>query len=109
MLCLNYDFPTEWDAFVNGTNNNFAATLTRARFPYVTQGARKLTIEAVRLYTANGTAIAQATPSVDLAALSSGLSNSGSATLNLPADPAVMQRVQAQQVFLVMQYHFGAS
>jgi hypothetical protein len=109
MLNLRYDFPAEWATFVNGTAN-FAATLTRERFPYIVQGAAKLTVDAVRLYAANGTAIVQVTPTVDLAALSTGLSGSASsAALTLPADPAVMQRVQALQVFLVLQYHFGAS
>jgi len=109
MLCLRYDFPAEWATFVNGTAN-FAATLTRNRFPYIVQGAAKLTVDAVTLYAANGTQIGQLTPTIDLAALSSGLSGStGSAALSLPADPAVMQRVQALQVFLVLQYHFGTS
>jgi hypothetical protein len=109
MLNLRYDFPAEWAAFVNGTVD-FAATLTRDRFPYIVQGAPKLTIDGVRLYAANGTAIVQVTPSVDLAALSSGLSvPADSAALSLPVDPAVMQRVQARQVFVVLQYHFGAS
>ena len=49
MLCLRYDFPAEWATFVNGTAN-FAATLSRDRFPYLVQGAAKLTIDAVRLY-----------------------------------------------------------
>ena len=95
-------------AFVNGSAN-FAATLTRDRFPYMVQGALKLTIDAMRLYAANGTAIVQVTPSVDLTALSSGLSIAGSAPLSLPADPVVMQRVQARQVFLVLQYYLGAN
>jgi hypothetical protein len=57
----------------------------------------------VTLYAAN----VPVTRSADLAALSSGLG--GSAALSLPADPAVMQRVQEGQVFLVLQYHFGAT
>jgi Tc toxin complex TcA C-terminal TcB-binding domain len=109
MLCLRYDFPAEWATFVNGTAN-FAATLSRERFPYIVQGAPKLTIDKLTLYAANGAAIVQVTPSVDLTALSSGLSSAvGSAGLSLPADAAVMQRVQALQVFLVLKYHFGTS
>jgi hypothetical protein len=109
MLNLRYDFPAEWAAFVHGTVN-FAATLTRLRFPYIVQGAPKLTIDALTLYATNGAAVAQVMPTVDLAALSSGLSApAGSAALSLPDDPAVMKRVQAQQVFLVLQYHFGTT
>jgi hypothetical protein len=109
ILCLRNDFPVEWNAFVNGTGD-FSATLSRRRFPYIGQGTPKLTIDAVTLYAANGAAIVQLTPHLDLATLSSGLiSATGSAALSLPADPAVMQRVQAQQVFLVLQYHFGTN
>lgn len=75
MLCLRYDFPAEWAAFVNGTAN-FAAMLTRERFPYIVQGAAKLTIVKVTPYAANGAAVVQVTPSVDVAALSSGLHSS---------------------------------
>jgi hypothetical protein len=77
MLCLRYDFPAEWAIFVNGTAN-FAATLSRERFPYIVQGAPKLTIDKLTLCAANGAAIVQATPAVDLTALSSGLSSSPS-------------------------------
>jgi hypothetical protein len=109
MLNLRYDFPAEWATFVNGTAD-FAATLTRDRFPYIVQGALRLTVDSVTLYAANAGAIVQVTPTVDLATLSSGLGGSAaSAALSLPADPAVMQRVQGLQVFLVLQYHFGAS
>jgi hypothetical protein len=109
MVCLRYDFPAEWAAFANGAAN-FAATLTRDRFPYMTQGAAKLTIDALTLYAGNGATIVQASPSVDLGALSSGLSGAaGAASLSLPADPVVMQRSQALQVFVVLRYHFGAS
>jgi hypothetical protein len=80
----------------------------RDRFPYIAQGTPKLTVDAVTLYTANGSAIVQVTPQVDLGALSPGLSGAaGSAALSLPADAAAMHRAQAQQVFLVLQYHFG--
>jgi hypothetical protein len=49
-------------------------------------------------------------PPVDLAALSTSLSSAtGSAALSLPTDTAVLLRQQAEQVFLVLQYHFGTS
>jgi hypothetical protein len=50
------------------------------------------------------------TPAADLAGLSAGLSGSaGQALIDLPADSIVMTRVLSQQVFLVIQYHFGNS
>jgi len=61
MLNLRYDIRAEWAAFVNGTAN-FAGTLSRERFPYIVQGAAKLTIDAARLYAANGMAIVRVTP-----------------------------------------------
>jgi hypothetical protein len=108
MLNFRYDFPAERAAFVDGTAN-FAATLTRDRFPYRAGRAeadhrRGATLRCQRRNDHAGY------PTVDLAALSSGLSGStGSAALSLSADPVVMLRVQAQQVLLVLQYHFGAS
>jgi len=54
--------------------------------------------------------LASTTPPVDLAALSTSLSSAtGSAALSLPTDTAVLLRQQAEQVFLVLQYHFGTS
>jgi hypothetical protein len=107
MLSLNYDFPVEWAAFVNGTAD-FAATLSRQRFPYTVQGASKLSIDGVKLFAADRTAVVQASPTVDLVALTSGLSGpTGTATFSLAADAQVMQRIQAQQVFMVLNYHFG--
>jgi hypothetical protein len=44
-----------------------------------------------------------------VSALSTGLSSTtGTAELTLPADGTVMIADQPQQVFLVLQYHFGA-
>jgi hypothetical protein len=106
---LRYDFPTEWSAFINGTGN-FSVILEKQYFPYMVQSARKLTIDGLTLYAANAGKIAQVTPNVDLGALSSSLTAAaGTATINLPSDSAVMIRQQTQQVFLVLQYHFGMS
>jgi hypothetical protein len=106
---LRYDFPTEWSAFVNGTGN-FSVTLEKQYFPYVVQSARKLTIDGLTLYAANGSKLAQVTPNVDLGALSSGLAAAaGTAAISLPPDSMVLLRQQSQQVFLVLQYHFGMS
>jgi hypothetical protein len=109
MFCLCFDFPTEWSAFVNGTAD-FAVTLQRLFFPYAVQNARRLTVDALTLYAASSGALTSVTPTVDLTVLSAGLTGStGAAQLSLPADGTVLTRDQSQQVFLLLQYHFGIS
>jgi hypothetical protein len=109
LFCLRYDFPTQWSAFVNGTGD-FTVTLEKQYFPYAVQSARKLAIDALTLYAERAGAIASITPTVDLAGLSASLSGAtGEASLSLPGDGAVMTQDLSQQVFLVLQYHFGIS
>ena len=109
VFCLRYDFPTQWSAFVNGTGD-FSVTLDKQFFPYWVQGARKLTIDALTLYSGSAGTLAPVTPAEDLTGLSDGLSGAtGQATLSLPSDAAVMTRDLSQQVFLVLQYHSGNS
>jgi hypothetical protein len=111
MFCLRYDFPTEWSAFVNGTGN-FQMTLEKQYFPYVVQSARVLTIDDLTLYAANGNKVASVTPlaQADLNTVNGSLAQpTASAALSLPADPNVLIREQQQQVFMVLQYHFGAN
>jgi hypothetical protein len=74
------------------------------------QNAPKLTIDSLTLYAGNAQALVSVTPPADLAALSAGLSGTtGQASLSLSADDTVMVRNLPQQVFLVLQYHFGVS
>jgi hypothetical protein len=111
LFCLCYDFPTEWAAFVNGTGD-FAATLEKRHFPYAVQKRQEVTIDALRLYASSEGSIAPVSPltSADLSAQSAGLSSTaGTATLTLPPDTNVMIRDMTQQVFLVLQYHFGTA
>ena len=109
LFCLRYDFPTEWSAFVNGTGN-FTVTLAKQFFPYAVQSARTLTVDGLTLYAESAGAVSSVSPPADLAGLSAGLTGStGQALIDLPADSAVMTRVLSQQVFLVLQYHFGNS
>jgi hypothetical protein len=109
LFCLRYDFPTQWSAFVNGTGD-FAVALDKQFFPYSVQSARKLTIDGLTLYAESAGTVASVSPAVDLAGLSAGLSGSNEqADINLPADSIVLTRVPSQQVFLVLQYHFGSS
>lgn len=109
LFCLRYDFPTQWAAFVNGTGD-FQVILEKQYFPYAVQNARVLTIDALSLYAESNGSIASVSPvdSVGLSALTTGLSGTtGAATLTLSSDSTVMIQDQTQQVFLVLQYHFG--
>jgi hypothetical protein len=109
MFCLRFDFPTEWAAFVNGAAN-FQVTLDRFFFPYVTQSAAKLTIDALTLYAAEGGTMQTTTPlaTANLQAASTSLSGfSQNATLSFPVDPLVLVRSREQLVYLVLQYHFA--
>ena len=77
---------------------------------YAVQGAKKLTVDALTLYAGSGGRVASVTPAVDLTGLSAGLTGAtGAAALSLPADATVMIQDPAQQVFLVVQYHFGTA
>ena len=106
LFCLRYDFPTEWSAFVNG--GNFQVTLDRQYFPYATQSAAKLTINTLTLYAAgpDGKTISKTPAGANLPIVLNG--PDGSATLSLPPDQNVMIQDLTQQVFLVLQYRFGA-
>jgi hypothetical protein len=107
MFCLRYDFPTEWSTFINSTTADFSATLRKDHFPYLVQSA-KLTIHALTLYIASDGQPAPVTPKVDPQALSDDLNKTGAAKLILPRDDRVMKGDDAsQQVFILLQYHFG--
>jgi hypothetical protein len=109
LFCLRYDFPTQWSAFVNGTGD-FAVRLEKQYFPYAVQNATKLTIDALTLHAQSAGTVASTTPAVNLVELSNGLSGATAETsLTLPGDSTVLTRELAQQVFLVLQYHFEMS
>lgn len=109
LFTLRYDFPTEWSAFVNGASN-FQVVLQRSYFPYFVQSAKRITIDSVTTYAANNGKVASVLQqTVDLDHLSGGLSQAGSATLSLPPDKQVMAQILSQQVYLVLNYHFGMS
>jgi Tc toxin complex TcA C-terminal TcB-binding domain len=109
VFCLRYDFPTEWSAFINGTGT-FQATLETAFFLYMVQGSRKLPIDGLTLYAASGDKVVSVTPQVDLGTVTSNLAlPAARAAIGLPADPNVLIRNQQQQVFMMLQYHFGAN
>jgi hypothetical protein len=110
MFCLRYDFPTEWSTFASGASNFFRVNLERDYFPYMVQGAKRISIDDLTLYAASpsGNEVVSVTPKVDLDGLSTALGNAtGSAILRLPVDDAVLKRDPSHQVFVVLQYHFG--
>ena len=109
LFCLRYDFPTEWSAFVNGPpNSNFQVVLQKSYFPYAVQSAKRLTIDSITTY-AGSNKVFSVQQNVNFGNLSSNLTQSGSMTLSLPSDNQVMTQVLSQQVFLVVNYHFGMS
>jgi hypothetical protein len=80
------------------------------RLPYIAQSAKKLTIDGLSLYAANGDKVAVTTPlpASGIAAANTSLAlAAASATLVLPSDPGVLVRQQEQLVFMALQYHFG--
>jgi hypothetical protein len=107
LFCLCYDFPTRWSAFVNG-GGSFQVVLQKNHFPYAGQSAKQITIDAITTYAAANGKVASASQAVP-DGFSAALSGTGSAALTIPADPTVMRPVAAQQVFLVLRYHFGMS
>jgi hypothetical protein len=109
LFCLRYDFPTQWAAFVNG-GGDFAVTLEKQFFPYAVQGARKLTIDSLTLHAESNGKVASVAPAADLGALSTALSSTaGSAPVSLIGDATVLTQDLTQQVFMVLQYHFGTA
>ena len=95
---------------VRQRHRHFQVTLEKLYFPYIAQGARKLTVDSLSLYAANGDKVAVTTPlaASGLAAVNTGLASpAASAALTLTPDPAVLIRQQEQLVFMVLQYHFG--
>ena len=91
---------------MNGTGD-FVVTLEKQYFPYAVQSATKLTIDALTLHAQSAGTVVSTTPAVNLVELSNGLSGAtAEASLTLPGDSTVLTRELAQQVFLVLQYHF---
>lgn len=107
LFVLCYDFPTEWSAFVNGAPG-FQVVLQKSYFPYAVQSARQLTVDSITAYASSRGKVASASQTVP-DGFSAALSGTGSAVLSLPADPNVMRPSASQQVYLVLQYHFGMS
>jgi hypothetical protein len=100
-------FPTEWAAFVNGSDP-FTATIRRDYFPYFTQG-KTLKIDLLELYTVNDSELTRRTGDVpaDLADALNG--DDHASTLRLPADAQVLTPDAHSQVFLIIPYSLGST
>jgi hypothetical protein len=84
--------------------------LQKSFFPYFVQSAKRITIDSITTYAAHiGKVASVLQQTVDLDNLSGGLSQAGSVTLSLPPDNQVMTQILSQQVYLVLNYHFGMS
>ena len=102
LFSLRYDFPTEWSAFINGSN--FQMKLRRDYFPYLTQGL-PLTIVSLTLYAKTSGKLVQRTVTVP-GNLGSDLNGVLAASdLSFSADANVLQRVQQHEAFLIVRYH----
>ena len=66
----------------------------------------RASVDSLALYAANGTKLVCVTPNIDLSGLSAALNNNGASAVSLPADLAVLVRVQTQQVPMVIRDHF---
>jgi hypothetical protein len=111
LLCLKYDFPTEWAAFVNGSGSMpFTATIDSSFLPYYAQGMKNIAvIGSVRLVCDDDRGgLAQV--SLPASALVGSSSQPGGATLTIPAtltlphDTNVMTQDLAKQVYVLIGY-----
>ena len=91
LFSLRLGFPTEWSAFVNGTDR-FAMLLRKDHFPYMVQ-SKPLAIDALELYAQNDTQIAKHTVAVpgNLADDLNGAN--GAFDLSISDDANVLKRV----------------
>jgi hypothetical protein len=113
-LCLRYDLPTEWYAFVNNTDGSgdFTATLSKQQFPYLVQNS-KLTVDTLTLYaagtgTADTTVPSSAVTSVGREFNTVRNSSNGEATLTLSPN-GILTPTLTKHVYLVLGYHFAYS
>ena len=109
ILNLKYDFSTEWAAFVNGAGASpFTATIDASFLPYYVQSMTKTAvIGAVRAFCDDGKGGLAQISLASATALTGTLSETGGATLTLPADAKVMTRSASKQVYVVIGYTSG--
>jgi hypothetical protein len=106
LLCLKYDFPTEWAAYVNGGGNTpFQAKMDSSFLPYYVQGMKKVNVFGdVRVYgeSAEGANETASVPAVN--ALAGSLTSPAGANLTLPGSLATMTSNPDNTVYVLIGY-----
>ena len=110
LLCLKYDFPTEWAAYVNGTGQTpFQAGIDSSFLPYYVQGTKKVSVFGDVVLFGQNAQGAQATASAPSAtAIKGSLLDPAGATLSLPGSLAAMAPTLGNQVYAVISYTCSA-
>ena len=106
LLCLKYDFPTEWAAFVNGGGQTaFQAAIDSSFLPYYVRGMKKLTVNEVRMFyqKTDGSIGTDSAPVI----LAGSLISPAGATLSLPGTSSAMMPNLANQVYVLIAYTSG--
>jgi len=99
LISLRHDFPTEWSAFANGTDD-FQVTIRRDHLPYFTQG-KTITITGFDLYGQN---VGAHGPAGDPQAATSGLESDESFVFTASEDAQVLTRSPRSEVFMIVRY-----
>ena len=106
LLCLKYDFPTEWAAYVNaGGQAPFQATIDSSFLPYYVQGMKKITVFGdVRLFgrTAQSANVTSSTPSIT--AITGALLGASGTTLSLSGTLPAMTPNMDNQIYVLIAY-----
>jgi hypothetical protein len=106
LLCLKYDFPTAWAAYVNGNGQTpFQATIDSSFLPYYVQGMKKVTVFGnVSVYgqNAQGSDVTASSPAAS--AITGTLQGATGATLSLPGTLAAMTPNLDNQVYVLIGY-----
>ena len=97
--------------FLNTPKSEFGSITVQQALNHPTwKMGKRITIDSVTTYASNnGKVASQSQLTGELDNLSAGLSQAGSATLSLPPDKQVLAPILSQQVYLVLNYHFGMS
>jgi len=109
MLNLKYDFPTEWNLFLN-ESGGFSANIKRDYFPYITQG-RNISITEISLHGITDNGIGPIIPDgVNIESLSDELNDTKKEfTLTLNTDSKVLIKDPKTNVFVLLKYTLDAS
>jgi hypothetical protein len=106
LLCLKYDFPTEWAAYVSGKGKTpFQAVIDSSFLPYYVQGMKKVAVFGNVALTGQNASGANATASAPSGtAIKGSLTDPAGATLSLPGSLAAMAPALGNQVYVVIGY-----